>query len=1098
MQNALRHYLSWLLVGLVTVVTFVNAANVQFSPHGLVVEEIAADSPAAKAGLRVGDRLLTYDGKPLTSSAVLLELEVNALGESKKEVALRVQRGEETLTMSLTVLGLWGIQTRPQLQPAVLTLYTEGRAALQARSLEEAMDKWTAAAKAALERGDKAAAIWLYGRVGETYERQQRCEEASVVLAAAWKLLRDSSDAEQMLTRGVLRRCSVRFKFRGSDAHARGDLQAANDYFTRALAIHELLAPNSLSVASGLNDLGAVAAERGDLRAAQDYYGRALAIQERLAPNSPGGAGIFNGLGVVAYYRGDLPTAHDYYSRALAIRERVAPDSLEVAGSLNNLGAVAHARGNFQAAHNYYSRALAIQERLAPNSLDVAGSLGNLGMVARARGDLQAAHDYLSRDLAIRERLAPNSLGVAESLNGLGNVAANRGDLQAAGDYYSRALAIQERLAPDSLDVAGSLGNLGNVAYARGDLQAAHDYHSRDLVIRERLASNSLDVAICLGDLGNIAYARGNLQAAHGYYSRALTIEQRLAPDSLAVAATLNDLGDLALDERRFPNALSLFTQAVKIVEDHRRQIPSTEARALLVARYIRPYAGLLRTHLALGDRPAAFATIERARARSLVELLAERQLDFRSDASTNLLNQQKELDQKRSAAYSALAKLDEKKDGAQIKELQAELARYAVQQRELEAQIRRASPKFASLLYPTPLDLKGAQAALDEGTLLLAYYVDEKETHLFAVTKTSLKVITLPVGKVGLNKQVEKFRNAVATNRIGTTNDGQKLYDILIRPAQEWVNQAQRILICSDRPLHVLPFAALVSQTEPNLRYFIEDKPLHMIVSMTIYAEMRKQAAAGNAKHEMRLLAFGDAIYTKEQAAVERQNLRQAAQERKEEGKEKVGSDLEFAYLQRRGLKLPPLPETRKEVEGIAKLYGNSATTKLGQEATKTTAKQESQGYNILHFAVHAWADEQMGLSSGLALSQPEALGWKIEESDNGLWQAWEIFEQPRLNADLVVLSACQTGMGQEVQGEGIIGLTRAFQHAGAKSLVVSLWEVSDASTAELMIAFHREFRRGASKDVALRKAMEVVRRNPKWRHPFYWSPFILVGDWQ
>ena len=120
------------------------------------------------------------------------------------------------------------------------------------------------------------------------------------------------------------------------------------------------------------------------------------------------------------------------------------------------------------------------------------------------------------------------------------------------------------------------------------------------------------------------------------------------------------------------------------------------------------------------------------------------------------------------------------------------------------------------------------------------------------------------------------------------------------------------------------------------------------------------------------------------------------------------------------------------------------------------------------------------------------------MKEEDNGLLQAYEVFEHVRLNADLVVLSACQTGLGREMRGEGLIGLTRAFLYAGANSVVVSLWEVSDASTAALMKEFYQELRKGTSKDVALQKAQMAVRGHPKWQHPFYWAPFILVGDWQ
>jgi CHAT domain-containing protein len=636
-------------------------------------------------------------------------------------------------------------------------------------------------------------------------------------------------------------------------------------------------------------------------------------------------------------------------------------------------------------------------------------------------------------------------------------------------------------------------------------MQAAQDYYHRALMIEERLAPNSLGVASILDHLGTAAQKRGDLQVALDYYRRVLEIRERLTPQSLEVASTLTDLGALAFSARRFSDARSLFDRAVAIVEAKRRSISSTEARGLLLARYQAPYSGLLRTYVALDDLPAAFATLERARARSLVELLAERKIDLRADAPADLLKRQDQLDQNRSAISAALAKLISPKDDTRIEELQAALTRCDIQQRELEAQFRRASPRFANIQYPEPLDLTAARSAMDEGTLLLAYCVDEQQTYLFAVTKTDLKVFTLAFGETSLTRQVNLFRDAVSQKRLGNPlgdvqRQGRQLYDDLIRPAQEWVSRATRILICPDGAFHALPIAALISRTDPELRYFIEDKPLHTIVSMTVYAETRKSAATDKHKPKPTVLAFGDAIYAKEQTIVANKPQTEApTRERAAEGREEAGNrDPSITDFRQRGWRLSPLPGTRREVEEIAKLYGDAAIVKLGRESTKTAAQKESPTYTILHFAVHGWLDDRIGLNSGLALSQPEASGQNGEKGDSGLWQAWEIIGQTRVKADLVVLSACLTGLGQEVKGEGIIGLTRAFQYAGAKSVIVSLWSVSDASTAALMSQFYRELRRGEVKDVALQKAMVAVRGNPNWAHPYYWSAFILSGDWE
>lgn len=1150
------------LVSLLLLGCLMSAAQAPSDLPGLVVEEVIADSAAASAGVKVGDRLLTYDAKLISSPAGLQAAEENTFGEKPR--ALRIGRAGKTLTLLLR--GKLGVEVRPELPSIVLSGYEEGKSALNAQKTEMVIALWTVAAKAAQQTGANAVAAWLYGRIGQIHERLEHWTEARLAYAASWELLISSSDSagQSRILAGLGRCCKNLNDFPAAEgwfnqarrvnaaagyemwaaadlhelglaAYTRGELAAAQDYHSQALAIRERLAPNSLDVAASFNSLGNAAWSRGDLadlEAAHDYYNRALVIRERLAPDSLEVAASFNNLGNVASTRGGLTAAQAYFQKALAIYERLAPTSVAIGAILNNLGEVARTRGDLTAAHVYLSLALETKERRAPNSLTVAVTLNNLGTVDWARGDLVSAQDEYRRSLAINERLAPESLAVAASLNNLGEIASARSDHSAAQEYHRRALSIRERRAPDSLVVATSLANLGEVAREGGDHPMAWDYHGRALAIKERLAPDSLVIAESLNSLGAVALARGDDSAARDHHNRALAIRERLAPNSLAVAESLTAFGELLFREHLLADARSLFARAVSIIEAQRGQITSTDARALLLARYTKLYVSLLRTHVALNDIPAAFATFERARARSLVELLAERRLDFRADAPVDLLAQQDVLDEKRSATYRIIAKTfseltsasaalrthdlnnDPKRMRAleasvatfeqRLEELRESLAMYGAEQQRLETQIRRSSPRLAALQYPEPLDVPGARAALDAGTLLLAYVVDEEKTYLFALTKTDLKLLTLPIGRASLGRQVTVFRELVAKERLGDLIlQGGRLYDTLVRPAQNWVSQAQRVLICPDGPLQVLPFAALVSQAGPRQRYFIEDKPLHTISSVTVYAETRRSAmerhirrAAGEARPGWTLLGFGDPLYTKAAAtpASEGKLVRRASVQHAERHQDTT----ELTYLRRRGLGLIPLPRTRDEVEAIVGLFGKSARAKLGSEATETVVKREAKNAGILHFASHGWMDEVMGLSSGLALSQPEALGREPTADDDGLLQAWEIFEHVRVNADLVVLSACQTALGQDLNGEGLIGLTRAFLYAGAQSVVVSLWDVSDVGAAEFMKAFYQELRKGATKDVALQRAMTTMYINPTRRHPFYWAAFILVGDWR
>jgi CHAT domain-containing protein len=206
------------------------------------------------------------------------------------------------------------------------------------------------------------------------------------------------------------------------------------------------------------------------------------------------------------------------------------------------------------------------------------------------------------------------------------------------------------------------------------------------------------------------------------------------------------------------------------------------------------------------------------------------------------------------------------------------------------------------------------------------------------------------------------------------------------------------------------------------------------------------------------------------------------------------AGADAEVRGMLRGGFTLAPLPATRTEVEALSRGFGDRATTYLGAEATEARAKSVGKaGY--LHFATHGLLDARTPLNSALALAMPAV---RRDGEENGLLQAWEIFEQVRVDADLVTLSACETALGAELAGEGLIGLTRAFHYAGARSVLASLWRVADDSTAELMTAVYTQMRSGATKDEALRRAQRKAIERPETAAPFRWAAFTLSGDWR
>jgi CHAT domain-containing protein len=271
-----------------------------------------------------------------------------------------------------------------------------------------------------------------------------------------------------------------------------------------------------------------------------------------------------------------------------------------------------------------------------------------------------------------------------------------------------------------------------------------------------------------------------------------------------------------------------------------------------------------------------------------------------------------------------------------------------------------------------------------------------------------------------------------------------------------------------------VLPFAALLRGTgEPLVAW----KPLHTEVSATVYAELKKTRKP-DSNQPLQLVAFGDPhVPVGGAQAMAR------------------GGDAVLRSASTRGFAFGVLPFSRQEVEGIAKLYPVGSRVYIGADATEERAKALGKDVRYVHFATHGLLDEREPLNSALVLSIPD----KVREGgENGLLQTWEIFEQVRLDADLVTLSACNTGMGQELRGEGLIGLTRAFHYAGARSILASLWNVDDLRTMQLMQRFYRELHQGRSKDEALRAAQLELAGSQSAAAPYYWAGFSLFGDWR
>ena len=875
----------------------------------------------------------------------------------------------------------------------------------------------------------------------------------------------------------------------------RENLEGSVAALNRARQIQAAEAPGSVALALTENNLATCAGERGDFDGANLYLRSALATAERKVPEGRFTASLYMNLGILARMRARLDEAESYQQRALGLVRRLEPGSQKVPSTLLNLADLAIARGHLDSADDLLDEALRTSRTLHPRGETAANALSQLGSVAERRGDYAEAEARYKEALSILEELAPGGPSVARTLTGLATVANAQGASDRAERYAGRALELQRKIAPGSPVVALDLVNLGEIALARREHRAARARIGEAIRIVEDLP-DSLEVAAPLRRAAPPLLALGSpedLRRAEQGIRRALSIYQRVVPGTAEEADALGLLGQVARRRGRAAEAGGHFARAFSALDRSVRRLGGSDLDATRFrARFARFYREAIDLEVELGRPAEAFRTLERFRARSLLDLLGERDLAPPAELPANLVEQARQIEARLTQLEGEIGALDPATATGRIEALISRRARIFGERENLRARVRRISPRYAAIAAPVPLDAAAARKTLAPLEVALAYSVGEKRTLLFAVLPegfpgapaAGVSVAVIPLGREALEREVSAFRSlALAGQGLGGDRPlrarGARLYSSLLAPAAPWLARARRLRISADGPLAALPFAALTApaaeaagggaKTAPPV-YLAERWPLSTVLSSTLAAELGRMR--GEKPAAQALVAFGDPRYGGRPGPAPARGPRPSVRFRSG---------------------LAPLPASRSEVEQVAALL-RPARSFLGGEATEARFLSEAPRGRIVHFAGHALLDPRFPLDSALALSVPARPGGP---GDDGLLQAWEIFERLRLSADLVTLSACETALGLEAQGEGLQGLTRAFHYAGARTVLSSLWSVSDRSTAELMRRFYAHLGAGEAKDQALAEAQREMLAGT-YRHPYHWAAFQLDGDWR
>ncbi|MEG4544280.1 CHAT domain-containing protein, partial [Microcoleus sp. Aus8_D2] len=713
------------------------------------------------------------------------------------------------------------------------------------------------------------------------------------------------------------------------------------------------------------------------------------------------------------------------------------------------------------------------------------------------------ALEYYSQSLPLTRAVGDRSRE-AVTLTNIGAVYDNLGEKQKALEYYSQSLPLTRALG-DRSGEATILSNIGSVYNDLGENQKALEYYSQSLPLTRAVGDRSGE-AVTLNNIGRVNYDLGEKQKALLYFNQSLPLF-RATGDLREEALTLYSMAYTKRNLGNLTEALTDIEASIKILENLRTKITSPELRTSYFATvqdyyefYIDLLMQLYKTNPKSGYDTKALEASERSRARSLLELLKEANSNIREGVSPELLQQEQRLQQQLDAIEKRRIQLvsSPSPNQAQVAEIDKQRLALLQEYQQNKTQIRTTSPRYAALTQPQPLTLAQIQKQiLDENTILLQYSLGENRSYLWVVTSKELTSYELPK-RADIEIAAKNFRDTATDARY--RNIPQKvalssaaLSQLIIQPAAAQLGQ-KRLLIVPDGVLHYTPFTAL---TLPQTAGENANLPLiaqHEIITLPSASTLAilRQNYADRKPPNQTLAILADPVFSQNDERVKGQII-PANTEKLESNNLGLNRSLRSSSMA-----WPPkrLPFTRDEAKIIFALVPTaSGVQSLDFAASRATATDRNlANYQIVHFATHGMANSENPELSGILMSMVDDKGNPV----NGFLRLTDIFNL-KLAANLVVLSACQTGMGQNIKGEGMVGLTRGFMYAGAQRVAVSLWSVDDEGTAVLMQKFyHKMLQEKLAPAAALRAAQMEMLQDKKWQSPYYWAAFTLQGEWK
>lgn len=1001
-------------------------------------------------------------------------------------------------------------------------LQAEGQKAKDASNYQEALKIFERCLELAKSAKDEEAVVRFLDLISELNFKLGRYDQALEYLQQGLVLARELKNREQ--ERRTLEQLGLIYRDSGNS-------DKALEYLRQALALAKELKDRKTEAAI-LGSIGLVYMHLALDHKALTLHQESLSISREIKDRYEEARSLSN-IGLTFKQLGQYDQALQYYQQALEINKEFHDYGIESV-TLGNIGDVYLKQGQYDKALEYCQKAQALNKQIK-YGIDEGSNLQRLGVIYDYLGQYDKAREYLQQALAISQKSQDRSLPEL-NLNSLGIVYFRLGQYEKALEYLQQSLAVA-RVNQERRQQADVLANIGLVYGVLGQKTKSLQIYQQVLALRKDLKDRSGEGAEQI-NIGQTYVGLGVYDKGREALRIGLKIGKELG-ESENIWRAQTGLGNVATKLGDYRNALVSYRQALDSIEALRTGLSDKETRISFMQGKLFVYDDLIVLLKFLHEKfPSqgydrdSLEIFERKQGRVFLEEMGKSGARHFSGLPDAVKNQETETEVQLTQTQAALTKERSQPDPnpEQIQALENELQKLVTTLSNLKAEIRNKYPEYYALKYPQPATLEELQRkVLKPGEVILAYGVMADQTYLWMIGKEQFGLYTLPIKESDLVAKINNFRKERETiltalenqepmdkiNRLSQSSlekmhpQAQELYKLLIpEGARKVVNAARLWYIVPTGPLYSLPFEALIAPGNSDSqkpRYLVEDHALAYLSSASLLKNLRESQARRNEKPTFPFLAFANPVYLETEASEGTTTISDPKQEPLAPANPAMLKGLRTrAYLKGLGkANFPELPETADEVRAISadlQAPEESHPLQLREAASRSNVLSLNQAgqlekYRYLVFSCHGILPSEVDKVNqpALVLSNPDP-----QLKTEGFLTMADVLGL-KLNADLVALSACNTGRGKVQKGEGVIGLTRAFMYSGTSAISVTLWSVESESVKSLSIGFFKNLKEGRGRAAALRESkLRLIRGEEEnlYRHPFFWAPLVVFGE--